>query len=187
MSYNKVLLIGPRYNKSNEAVGGVVVLFEGLIKFCSDHNRDVIIIDNNMSNYRNRIIGFTSVIFNFFKNINKVNHASLHGTAKDFLLLAPIVVFVSKLFRKKVSLRKFAGNFYDFYSDSNAIIKYFYAFALKRADVVFFETKYLVEKFKPFNDKTYWWANSRNPSSFKKESLFDKKFIIVSGEFLNIL
>lgn len=180
MRFSKTLLIGPRYSKCEKAVGGVVVLFEGLIEYCSYHNRDVIIIDTNMSNYRSIVGGFISVITDFFVNISRVNHISLHGTAKDYLYLAPIFVCASKICGKKISLRKFAGNFNQIYSDSNFIKRKLFNVALKNADVLFFETKHLVNKFKRFNNNTYWWPNSRKSNFHRKNLFFNKRFIFLS-------
>ena len=110
-----------------------------------------------------------------------MSHVSLHGTAKDYLIIAPFVVFCCKLFKRKVSLRKFAGSFYDIYSKSNFFFKGVYNYSLKRADYLFFETKYLVDKFKDFNSEVIWWPNSRRkPNLVNTNYNFRKKFVFIS-------
>ena len=37
---------------------------------------------------------------------------------------------------------------------------------LKNSNYVFFETKYLVEKFKTFNQNTHWWPKLKTQNKF---------------------
>tara|TARA_B110000240_G_C13512753_1_gene460856 strand:+ start:7007 stop:8038 length:1032 start_codon:yes stop_codon:yes gene_type:complete len=180
MSDKKTMLIGPRYNINNDSIGGIVVLFEDLISYYSFKRKKNIVIDTNMSNYRNKISGYIYVIYIYLKRIKEVDHVSLHGTSKDFLLLAPLLVFVSKIFNKETSIRKFAGSFYEVYQKSNLIEKNVYRFVLKNSNYVFFETKYLVDKFKAFNQNTHWWPNSRSLSKIKVSKTFSKRFVFIS-------
>ena len=112
--------------------------------------------------------------------MRRVRHISIHGTSRDFLVLAPIVVFVARAFKKDVSLRKYAGNFYDIFSSSGAIKKSLYGYALRNCNALFFETKYLVGKFKKINEATYWRPNVRKKSLFRKNPLFEKRFVFIS-------
>jgi len=182
MKSNKILILGPRYPIHNDNYGGIVVLFEDFIDYCNSNEISSIIIDTNKSNYKNIFVAYLSILFNFIKNIKKSNHISLHGTAKDYLLIAPIVVIFSKILNKKITLRKFAGSFYEIYIKSNMINKYLYTYCLKNANYVFFETKYLVEKFSHLNANTFWWPNSRRkPMNTSKTCVeYSKKFVFIS-------
>jgi glycosyltransferase involved in cell wall biosynthesis len=182
MKSKKILILGPRYPIHNDNYGGIVVLFEDFIDYCNSNEISSIIIDTNKSNYRNTFFAYLSILFNFIKNLNKSNHISLHGTAKDYLLIAPIVVLFSNFFKKKITLRKFAGSFYEIYIKSNVINKCLYTYCLKNANYVFFETKYLVEKFSHLNTNTYWWPNSRRiPINTLKTCVeFSRKFVFIS-------
>jgi glycosyltransferase involved in cell wall biosynthesis len=175
----KIIFIGPLFDKNKGSIGGIVVLFEDLIDFCVQHNINHEIIDTNKSNYQNLIIAYFSIIKKIIISIRTVNHISLHGTAKDYLFIAPIVVFLGTLSNTTVSLRKFAGSFYEIYIKSNFISKKIYNYALKGCHFSFFETKFLVEKFK-VNNNTYWWPNSRPLSNIRNANVFSKKFVYIS-------
>lgn len=178
-SRKKILILGPRFsNKGN--VGGVVVLFEDFIDSCKKNKLCFKVIDINKTNYRNSFIAFLTIFLLFLKNLKKFDHVSLHGTENDFKILAPIIVLFSKLNKREVSLRKFAGSFYTVYKNSNFIVKNIIKHSLRNSDFIFFETKYLVEKFKNFNSEIYWWPNSRNKSSYRVGKEFKKKFVFIS-------
>ena len=173
------MFLGPRFGR-NKKLGGVVVLFEELVSYSNMNNIDHMVIDTNLDNYSNKIYGFCSVVIQFFISFNKVSYVSLHGTARDFIYLAPIIVSISKVFKKSISLRKFAGNFYQIYLDSNWINKKSIRYVLNNADCLFFETNYLVDKFKCFNANTFWWPNSRSKANKVVSENFRKKFVFIS-------
>lgn len=177
---SKVLLIGPMTNKRDPLkTGGIVVLFEDLLKQCDTMNIDYEVIDTNKSNYANKSIAFAMILFFTFIKIPKVTHISIHGTANDYLMIAPSIVLITKLFGKKVSLRKFAGNFDVLYDNFSNIQKKIIDYVLSRSDFNFFETKYLIQKFKRYNKQTFWFPNVRKKPLFKKEGAFQKNFIFI--------
>jgi len=177
---SELLLIGPRANKQDPSnTGGIIVLFENLLSQCEIMHLNFKIIDTNKSNYSNKLFAFTSILFYSIINIPKSSHISLHGTANDYVLIAPFIIFFSKLFGKKVSLRKFAGNFDVLYDNSAYIKKKLIDYVLKNSDTNFFETKYLVEKFKPLNKHTYWFPNVRVKPTVKREGVYKKRFIFL--------
>lgn len=177
---SKLLLIGPRTNKKDPSkTGGIIVLFEDLLSQCKAMNIDFMVIDTNKSNYANKVIAFFLILFYSIAKIPKASHISLHGTANDYMLIAPIVVFFSKLFGKHISLRKFAGNFDVLYDNFSNIQKRIIDYALRKSDVNFFETKYLVETFKSQNKYTYWFPNVRKKSNFTVGKIYQKKFVFL--------
>lgn len=175
----KLLLVGPKYHNDGR-LGGVVVLFELFLKELENRNIPYVIIDSNKSNYKNKIFAMVYIYINFLWNLPRVSHISLHGTAKDFIYIAPFFTFVSKLFRKRLSLRKFAGNFREIYLNSNCISKILIRYSLINSTYLFFETKYLVQFFSKFNQKTYWLPNCRKKSRVKKKgSFFNRSYIFL--------
>ena len=91
-----LLLIGPREGVDGK-IGGIVVLFENLLQNLSKNQDHISIVDSNASNYANSLTMF----FNCIKNILRVGryrHISLHGTAKDYLILGPFVLAISIIF-----------------------------------------------------------------------------------------
>ncbi len=176
----KILLIGPRTNiKEPSKTGGIIVLFEDLLTHFKKNNIAHVVIDTNKMNYSNKLIAFVKIYFNVLKNIRQVTHISLHGTANDYFLIAPYAVVLSKLFDKHLSLRKFAGNFDELYDNASSMKKSIFNYTLKNSDVNFFETKYLVNKFKDLNDHTFWFPNVRPKPNIKRESTYKKRFIFL--------
>ena len=175
----KILYLGPRLGKHNK-LGGVVVLFEEIISYSKIKKINHLVIDTNLNNYSNKFFGLVNVFINFFLKFNKVTHISLHGTARDFIYLAPILISISKIFKKKISLRKFAGSFHEIYINSNFLKKKIIRFVLNNSDYLFFETNFLVDKFKSFNPNTFWWPNSRSKTNSLVSESFNKKFVFIS-------
>ena len=174
-----ILFLGPRL-KNARNVGGIVVLFDELLVYSNENGVKFNSIDTNLANYSNKLFGLISIFFQFIIKAHKSDHISLHGTARDYIYIAPFVVFYAKLFNKKKSLRKFAGSFHEVYSKSNFFKKKIIEYVLKNSNYVFFETKYLVEKFKTFNQNTHWWPNSRPKTNLLISKSFNKKFVFIS-------
>lgn len=177
----KLLLIGPRTNKKDPfKTGGIIILFEDLLSQCSKHNIDFLSIDTNKANYPNIFLALLSIYFKIFLLSFRASHISLHGTANDYVYIAPFVVFWSKLLRKKSSLRKFAGNFNHYYAQAGLIKKKVIEYVLTNNDFNFFETKYLVNFFKTFNPNTFWFPNVREKNNTVRTKLFEKRFVFIS-------
>ena len=176
----RILLIGPMMNKINPSkTGGIIVLFNNLIEKLHELDIEFTVIDTNKENYSNKLIAFLSIYIQFLFFVVTHSHVSLHGTAKDYLLLSPFIVLISKLLNKKVSLRKFAGNFNEVYQNSNIVVRFFLRYVLKTSDINFFETKYLVKYFLQFNKNTFWFPNVRNKTNLKTDDILRKKFIFI--------
>jgi glycosyltransferase involved in cell wall biosynthesis len=178
---SKLLILGPCTNKINQSkTGGAVVLFENLIEQLNKSKIDYVLIDTNKENYKNTTIAYLFIIFQLcFKQFGKT-HISLHSS-RDYLFFAPIIVLICKITNKKCSLRKFGGEAFEHYSKAKGIKKKVLNFIFKNIDYLFLEMKYLVEKFKPINQNTFWFPNVRNkPTIEKKNSHFNKKFVFIS-------
>jgi len=174
----KLLLLGPRYHKSGQ-MGGIVVLFELFLQELDNQGIEYKVIDTNKKNYANVILALVTIYFQIVTCIFKSDKVMLHGTAGDYKYIAPFVVFMAKLFGKGVYLRKFAGSFVEVYKSSSGVGKKLIEYVLKNAEINFFETKYLVEYFKRFNPKTYWFPNVREQNSVFKDTSFQKRFIFL--------
>jgi glycosyltransferase involved in cell wall biosynthesis len=176
----KLLLLGPMENKDDlTKTGGVIVLFSDLLTQCDKRNIKYIIIDTNKSHYSNRLFALLNIWWMLLTKTRQCSHVSLHGTANDYMFIAPIAVLLAKAFGKTISLRKFAGSFDDIYNEMNFFFKSIVSWTLKKSDTNFFETKYLVEHFTPLNQHTYWFPNVRNASDKKREGKFQKRFIFL--------
>ena len=175
----RLLILGPRHHKSGK-VGGVVVSFGFLLEELEKRGISFVVIDINKRNYPSTFVGVIAIYLQLLRHVFFVSNITLHGTANDYKYIAPIVVFVSNMLGKRVSLRKFAGSFIEHYERSIFPVKWLIGFALRRSDAIFFETKYLVRYFKRFNENTYWMPNSRPIPDKKRDNRpFQKRFVFL--------
>lgn len=183
MNRKKLINIGAcRNRKDRSRTGGVVVLFEAWLQFCREQNLNTVTIDTNKANYNNRLAAYFSILCRFICNFGGHSVVMLHGTANDYLLLAPVLIFISKLCGKKVVLRKFAGNFEEIYNASNGIKKRVYNYVLRKSDVQFWETKSLVIFGKEKGRESLWFPNVREKNDAKrpKDKPFMRRFVFLS-------
>lgn len=177
-----ILTLGPIENKDDlSRTGGVIVLF---IEFLQQLDRKGIsfsIIDTNKAHYANRIVSLLSIWWALFSKSRNCSHISLHGTANDYIFIAPVAVLCGKIFGKPVSLRKFAGDFDKVYEALPIPLRIVVAWALKNSAVNWFETQYLVNYFTMFNPKTYWFPNVRRKPEFHREGKYAKRFLFVGN------
>ena len=175
-----MLILGKQYTKSNpNKIGGVIMLFELFKKELNKNNVEYETIDLNWRNYGHWIFAYPVILLQVLTKVPKHKYVSFHGTANEFIYLAPVAVFYSKLLRKKISLRKFAGNFDEVYKNGSFIQQSFIRYILKKSDILFFETKYLVAFFKQFNSKTYWFPNVREETTLRTSSQYSEKFVFI--------
>lgn len=183
MSTKKLINMGACRNKKDlSRTGGVVVLFEAWVKYCNEQKVNATIIDTNKSNYANLPMAYISIICQFIRQVNRHSIVMLHGTAKDYLYIAPVVVFISKLYHCKVVLRKFAGNFEEIYNQSNALKKKIYNYILRNSDIQFWETKSLVRFGEKTGKKSLWFPNVRTDSKIKRpaDRPYKRRFVFIS-------
>lgn len=177
-----LLLLGPRTNKTSpEITGGVIVLFEQLLSDLDKLGIDYKVIDLNSKNYSSKLTATLFIYFSVLTKIGHYRHISIHGTASVYYTIAPLVIFLAKFMGKTTSLRKFAGNFNQFYENCGIAKRKIIELVLKGADFLFFETKYLVEYFSKFNGNSLWFPNVR--SELIKPILprvYTKRFVFIS-------
>ena len=182
MSAEKISIFRSKKNVYNpELIGGVIVLFENLLEYCDEYHIEYDVIDTNKANYKNKLYAYIQILILLFKKVGKSTHISLHGTANDYLLIAPFALLVSKCFGKHFSLRKFAGNFIEIYENYSTLQRFIINMTLKYSSCNFFETKYLVEYFKKFNPNTFWFPNVRKKSLYHTGEKFRKKFVYLGA------
>ncbi len=177
-----MLILGPRYNKNNKTkTGGIVVLFENWIDFCNKKGISYTIIDTNKSNYPNIVFAYCLILLKILFRSFSSKTIFLHGTVKDYLYIAPFVVLIGKLFRKKIVLRKFAGDFETIYNHFNFFQKKVVSMILRNSDMCFWETKSLVKFGYRFNINSYWYPNVRNGVlKILSPQKYGKRFVFIS-------
>ncbi len=178
---SKLLLIGPLANKNDETnTGGVTILFELLLSELRIKGIEFDVIDTLKDNYPNSAIAFFFSALKLITQFHKYDYISLQASNNSLVFLGPIMVLLSKIYNKKISMRKFAGNLDLVYEKSNSIKKMIIRFVLKNTDVNFFETKYLIKYFYEFNTNTYWFPNVRRQIVVPAiPRIFNKRFIYI--------
>lgn len=177
----KYLIVGKSRSKKNpKAAGGVITLYEQLKSDFTNRKLRFEEVDLNIKNYQSRITGVFKVYITLLKKTPKVDMVFFNGTAAEYKYYSWFVVLLGKLFRTKVVLRKFAGSFHDFYSkELNFITRPGVKFALKNADISYFETKYLIRYFRRIAKNPKWFPNVRSKSKKRTTPFYSKKFVFV--------
>jgi glycosyltransferase involved in cell wall biosynthesis len=176
----KILLIGPLGNKLNPTkAGGTDVLFLDLIHQLDQNKIKYTVIDTDKSNYYNAFIALLTIWLKLIRLGKHCNHISLHGTVNSYIFVAPIAVFYSKLLKKTISLRKFAGNFNEVYESMPFFLRWIISGTLQKSDFNFFETHYLVTYFSKFNPNTFWFPNVRTKPNIIRNGDYKKRFIFI--------
>jgi len=177
------LLIGKCRTVSNPTkTGGVIVLFEQLISDFKRTNRKFKVLDLNRRNYPISVLVLVFVYIKLLFKIPRVDIVFFNGTAAEYKYYSWFVVVYGKLWKKKVVLRKFAGNFDNYFeNDLSGISRKAVKFALRNADVNYFETKYLIAYFKTIANNCQWFPNVR-PSSkgYNSNKKNSKRFVFIS-------
>jgi glycosyltransferase involved in cell wall biosynthesis len=177
------LILGPGANKSSkEKIGGIIVLYLNLLEWLNKRNIKYIHIDTNKSNYANKIFAYLLIMLKSLVNIPIVETIIVNGTVLDYVFIVPIIVFWSRVFGKKIVLRKFAGHFALFFRNQNPILRRILVYSLKHASLLLWETKELVEFGGNFNTKSYWLPNVRfTPKAcFVINKVYRKRFCFIS-------
>jgi glycosyltransferase involved in cell wall biosynthesis len=176
----KILILGSRQNKNDlKKTGGVTILFELLLEEFKKYNINYSIIDTLVENNGGKITTLFNVYRKLLLEFKKVDHISVHGTNNSLFFIAPFVIVLSKFFGKTTSIRAFAGNMKDDF-EKNFIFRQVIRFVIKNADIVFFETKYLVNFFNTYNPRVYWFPNVRKALPVvNKERTYKKRFVYI--------
>ena len=175
-----LLILGKSYSPERpEVVGGVIVLHELFKSELAQQNVRFNHVDLNARNYKIPLFAPFSISLRTLFKAPNCRYIFLNATAHELVIYGLIVTMIAKLFRKKVALRKFAGSFREYYEESTKPRRLIIDFVLKQADLLFFETKYLVEHFQHFNPQTHWFPNVRKASNIQRKSTrpFEKKFV----------
>lgn len=179
-----ILNIGPKYTRDDSNMGGIVVLFENWVDFCLKQATPSVLIDSNKKNYLSKPLALYSIIYRSLTKMSKVDLVMIHGTLNDYQWLAPVLVWIAKKKGKKIILRKFAGNLWQYYESIKGYKKKLMDFALMNADILFWETQKQVSYFSNvFPDKKSCWFTNvriRMPYSRSPNQPFLRKFVYIS-------
>ena len=177
----KYLIIGPAPNKDPKTHGGTPVLLNQLLSYLKDKDRDFIFIQTIYFGEKKRVSNYIYVLYMLFKSIKKVDIVMINVSSTGAYFLAPVVLFISKIFKKKFVFRRFAGNCIELYESSSLWKRKLMDYIINYADILLYEPKYLVDYFSKKSARVYWFPNSRIKSNIIRDTArpYQKKFIFL--------
>ncbi|MFS2262046.1 glycosyltransferase family 4 protein [Vibrio vulnificus] len=151
--------------------GGTTILLKQLKDELLQNYPDVDLVITDTSLIRRHKLG---AIFSFFKDMlyntlsSDIN--SVHVSKNGSTYLAPIVLFISLISNKKFHFRMFGGVFDEYYKEQKGIKKILLNILLERSDLIYFETKGIVNYFKDLlkNKNIVHYSNSRKKTNVRK-------------------
>lgn len=178
---NKILFVGSLPNRRKNSIGGATSLFQNLIDYCTHKKVSFSILTAN-------VFGLTFfsipdfirvVLWGFYKTI-QAEIIMVNVSKRGIYTTAPYFVMLAKLFRRKVVVRAFGGSLDIELTKSTGIKRRLMLWVIRNADILFAETKILVQFLKEYNSNTQWLSNSREPQkAMIIRPAFSKKFAFI--------
>lgn len=169
------LLIGPLPPE----YGGTTVLFS---KLCGmEKNNKPLVVNTNFKKGA-PFVRLLIILYRIMLSLPKINSMSLHVSTPSLFYLFPPVFLISFAFRKKLTVRKFGGDFINIIG-SKRLKHRFLIYLLSKVHACFFETKREINRLQELGlSNVYWYPNPREKTNLKV------KFNINDiGESLNIV
>lgn len=159
-----LLVIGPSMNRDGSRRGGVTLPFE---EFCAwigkDENSEGIEITFARLVGQNTFALFMShcAAVRAMLHAKRADAILLHLTWRSLMFLLPWLVCFSIVLRKKIILRKFAGDFDERFRRAVLPVRGVLHVLLLSVSICYFETNYLVSWARQRGYPARWWPNSR--------------------------
>jgi glycosyltransferase involved in cell wall biosynthesis len=178
----RYLLIGGIPNDDPQTYGGATVLMQQMVGFFNESSKNFFLIKTNR--YRGALSFLMNVFYVIYKlilHINRVEIVMVNVSKNGAFIMSPVIYIVSKVFRKRFVFRMFGGNFIALYKQSK-IKRYIANKTFMKADVIFVETKEVLNFVKQYSANAYWFPNTRRQFiKYKIDSNFNKKFVFISS------
>jgi len=168
----KYLIIGSAATDDPRTHGGVTLLVRQLLDYFDEKNKEYIFIQAMQFKGGNKISMFFNyiyVLFNVLIHIRKVDIVMVNVSSNGAYYLSPLVLFISKIFKKKFIFRRFAGNCIELYNAAPLWKRKLMDYLIKQVDIMFFEPQYLVKYFSKKRSNTFWFPNVRKKSNIVRE------------------
>lgn len=176
----KVLLVGYK----PPPVGGVTILFNQLVKELDkigEIDTEVVDISMEKSGTLKKLIHYVETMFRIVKKLKCIDVLSFHATTTSAILMGPALLAISNIVGVPFVFRKFGGSFDRYYRESGIFKKSIIFFLVSGSDVALFETKELVNFFRPMpNSDVRWYPNSRPKKKSTESSEQAKSFVFIS-------
>ncbi len=118
------------------------------------------------------------VLLKVILNVFKADVIFLNSSDKGIKFLSPILYVIAKIFRLKFVVRPFGGDFKNYTEEFSPLKKWILNKTTLQADLVFLQTKELMQFYQNKNIKTLQLPTSRDtPSIVRGNRNFKKRFI----------
>ena len=182
MYKKRILLIGAFPTDDPKTHGGTTILVEQLYNYCQEKDIVCNIIKTNKYEGKFAFIkNYLYVLFYYLKVVTKNDIVFSNVARNGMYFLAPVLLVIAHIKGKKFVSRIFGGNSIELYNTKNNLKKYLLRYVFKHSDLLFFETKYLVNYFNQINKNTFWFPNTRKVSMVKRDIThsYSKKFVYI--------
>lgn len=180
-SSQELLIVGsiPHKNK-NSSIGGTTILMQNLLSFLNGKISYRLITFNKFffkgATLLNAI--YTTVMLIVYVPFSK--YVMINTSRNGAFYIAPFVYLYCKLFSVKFIFRMFGGNLVDLIKSNPKILVSLFFNTVAKANLIFVETKALVNYMGKINTNVKWYPNIRKindddciaPSDYKKRFVF---------------
>ena len=181
---SKYIIIGSSATEDPKTHGGTTVLVSQILEYFEKKEKDFIFIEAK------KYEGKFAFIFNYFYvigklllNIRKVDIIMVNVASRGAYFLSPLVLFLSKMANKKFIFRMFGGNFITLYENSRGTKRKLISYVIKNANIMFFEPRYLVDRYAKIRPNVYWFPNIRKkPTVFRNPKRVYEKKVVYLGQ-----
>lgn len=164
MIERSILLIGPASQADVGRIGGITIPFEEFTSWCKAQAQDtgvrVLVAPltgrGPVEIFRSYIRGIAMLLTPGCTQV-----VSLHATWRALALFSIPLTIAAVILRKRIIIRKFAGNFDDYYRRASAPLRALMRASLMSSYIVYFETLYLTDWARSAGFRAAWWPNSR--------------------------
>lgn len=177
------ILIGSVPNSQPNSFGGTTILMKQMLDYFEEVNKPYCFIKANkyegpLSLARN----FFHIIISLIRERKNCDIVMMNVARNGAFLISPFVYLIAKFYKKKFVFRMFGGNFISLYNNYS-IRKIIAAHTFMKADIMFFETKEILEFAKKYNKNVFWFPNTRKVQNTGMENgrNYLKRFVFISS------
>ncbi len=159
-----MLIFGPTTDDRAVSIGGTTVLCDQMVDYINQNKiKNATYIKTNK--FENSFINFVSILWSLLTEVNKAKVIVVNASDNLMFYFCPLAYFCAKIFKKKIVVRTFGGNFDLFYKNLNVLGKTLIRKTVLSADIIFSETKHQIYSF--YEDNTavstsvQWFPNCR--------------------------
>lgn len=172
----QILFIGPTQGAQASSIGGTTISFDILVNQAQDSgcSCSVISVNRTPHSWFNALF----VLINALVMIPRHRVVMLNANPLGALLLAPVIAAYTRFCRRKYVFRMFGGDLIEIYEGKPALAKYIMRKSIFSADIIYLQTRRLIEHFSSFSKTIKWLPTTRvlvprsAPKSFRHRFVY---------------